>query len=130
MRPSVSRTRISRPAPATSPPPAGIFVVRAGHPGLEFLVPAGAQDKGGKAQSGRCLPHLLGWLEDLGTVLGPQLVDGLAAPLGVWLVPDRHVAADQILGVDRSHDVSIGVGVSVSSFDGAGGPRGEVNTAV
>jgi len=91
-------------------------VVRAGHPGLEFLVPAGAEDKGGKAQPGRGPPHLLGWLEDLGAVLGPQVVDGLAAQLGVGLVPDRYVAADQIPGVDRSHEVSLGVGMSVSSI--------------
>ena len=56
--------------------------------------------------------------------------DGIAAQFGVWLVPDRHVAADQIPGVDGSHEVSMGGGVSVSSFDGAGGaaarqfPRG------
>ena len=106
-------------------------------------MPTGAEDKGGKAQPRRGLPHLLGWLEDVGTVLGPQVVDGLAAQLGVWLVPDRHVAADQIPGVDRSHEVSLDFGVSVSSFDGAGSaaarqfPRGngqlagrEVNTAV
>jgi hypothetical protein len=61
-------------------------------------VPAGAENKGGKAQPGCGLPHLLGWLEDVGTVLGPQVVDGLAAQLGVWLVPDRHVAADQLPG--------------------------------
>ena len=79
-------------------------------------MPAGAENKGGKAQSGRGLPHLLGWLEDVGTVLGPQVVDGLAAQLGVWLVPDRHVAADQLPGSMAVMKFSMGVGVSVSSL--------------
>jgi hypothetical protein len=59
-------------------------------------VPPGAENKGGKAQSGRGLPHLLGRLEDVGTILGPQVADGLTAQL-----VDRHgdlVAANDGFG--------------------------------
>jgi hypothetical protein len=45
--------------------------IGAGHPDLEFLVPAGLENKRGKAQSGRGLLHLPGRLEDVGAVLGP-----------------------------------------------------------
>jgi DNA-binding PadR family transcriptional regulator len=103
------------PRPERVPPGCDEFVVGAGHPDLEFLVPAGLENKRGKAQPGRGLPHLEGRLEDVGAVLGPQVVDGLAAQLGVRLVPDRHVAADQVPGVDGSHEFSVSVGVSVSS---------------
>src|SRR6266571_6038135 len=119
MRPSSSRMRISSPTPATSPPPRGDhvpvefddvaeavgvvprpegepawcdeFLVGAGCPHFECVVPAGFEDRGTEAEPSGGLPDLLGWLEDVSAVFGPQGADGLAAQLGVRLIPDRHV---------------------------------------
>src|SRR4051795_4599427 len=55
MRPSLSSTRTSSPAPATSPPPAGT-ISQLGHPYLEFLVTAGLENERRKAQPGGTLP--------------------------------------------------------------------------
>src|SRR5262249_1944231 len=85
------------------------------------VVPAGFERGGGEAQPGGGFAVFPGRLQDLGAVLGPQLVDGLAAPLGIRLVPDRHVAAGQLARVDLGHGFSMGLEVFVSRFDGAWG---------
>jgi hypothetical protein len=55
------------------------FLVGAGHPRFERVVPAGFEGGGSEAQCGGGLLDLLGWLEDVGAVLGPQVMDGGAA---------------------------------------------------
>src|SRR5215831_10719078 len=55
------------------------FLVGAGHPRFECVVPAGFEGGGSEAQCGGGLLDLLGWLEDVGAVLGPQVMDGGAA---------------------------------------------------
>jgi hypothetical protein len=47
-----------------------------------------------KAQSGGSLSHFLRRCQDVSAVVGPQVVDRLAAQFGGRLVPERHVAAD------------------------------------
>src|SRR5262249_2297413 len=87
------------------------LLVGAGHLHLERIVPAGFEDGGGEAQLRRGLADLLRWLEDVGAVLGPQVADGLAALLRVGLVPDRHVAADELSRFGAGHGFSMVAGV-------------------
>jgi hypothetical protein len=54
------------------------------------------------------VPSVLGGLDELDPVLGPQLADRCAAGAGIGFVPDRDVAVYELgdAGVDVSHDVS------------------------
>jgi len=69
------------------------LLVGAGDPDFEFVVPAGFERGGGEAQPGGGFAVFPGRLQDLGAVLGPQLVDGLAAPLGQLAVIQERDAA-------------------------------------
>jgi hypothetical protein len=73
---------------------------------VKLVVPAGFERGGGKAEPGRRLPEFRGWLEDVRTVLGPQVLDGLAPQRGVRLVPDRHVPPGQVLRIGVGHGFS------------------------
>src|SRR4029453_7112916 len=116
--------RISRPTPAASPPPTGTIsqlnlttlprraalsrALKTNSPGamnssyervtltLSSSCPR-ASRVGVTPQPRGSLAHLLWRLEELDTVLGPQLGHGPAALLGVRLAPERHVAVDQLL---------------------------------
>src|SRR5215510_11678991 len=51
------------------------------------------------------------WAKDRAHILQPQVADGLAALLRVGLVPDRHVAADELPRVGAGHGFSMVAGV-------------------
>src|SRR5262249_8148501 len=131
------------PGPEPVPPGRDKLLVGAGHPDFERIVPLGLEDRVRKAKTGGGLPELLGRLEEVGAVLGPQVGDGLAAQPGVWLLPDRRVAAARRSGASLGQAVSLGRGAAVSPSDraaraasrqfpgGNGRPAaGEVDTAV
>src|SRR5262249_37125578 len=97
------------------------LLVGAGHPDFEFVVPAGFERGGGEAQPGGGFAVFPGRFQGFGALPLPPLLGGLVAPLGIRLVPDRHVAAGQLARVDLGHGFSMGLEVFVSRFDGAWG---------
>nr|BFE85051.1 hypothetical protein GCM10020093_076520 [Planobispora longispora] len=105
------------------------LLIAAGHPDLDRVVPVGFEGGRAEAQPRGDLPDLLGRLEDVGAVLGPQLLDGLTAEPGVGLVPEGDVTAGQVLRVDVGHCFSsTGVSVLLRSWESgrtATIPRGE-----
>jgi hypothetical protein len=138
IRPSSPRTSTSRPTAATAPPRrrqhlpvelddiaeastvaagteqvAGLgdeVVLSALDPEGEGIVSADLQRHLGKAEGPCCIAHLLGRLEHVSTILGPQLADGRSASIGVRFVPKRDVTIDEIRevgevreGVRRRH---------------------------
>src|SRR5207247_10396051 len=87
------------------------LLVGTGSPSVErgmpsSLEPRGQPDPGPR----RDLAHLLRGLQDVDTVVGPQLGDRRSASVGVGLVPERHVAVGEFVWV--AHLVSVLTGWS------------------
>jgi hypothetical protein len=89
--------------------------VGAGDPRLQGVVAVDLERGHEKCEPIGGVAHLFGWVDEhLCPVWGPQLTDRVPAHLGVRLVPQRHVAVDELLEVLHGGSV-VGVGGHVPS---------------
>ncbi|MGV9779836.1 hypothetical protein, partial [Streptosporangium sp. NPDC003464] len=86
------------PAPEGELPRRDGLLVAACSPGLDRVVPVRFEGGGLEAQVVGGLPDILRRVEYMLAALGPQLLDCLAAQLGVRFETERDVAVGQVLG--------------------------------
>jgi hypothetical protein len=92
-----------------NPPFLDELLVAPCHTDLDGVVPLGLEGRVVEAEFRSDLADLHGRLEDVGTVLGPEPLDGRAAFGGVRLRPLGYIAVGQVLRADLDHGFSLPV---------------------